>query len=170
MANGLAAVLLQHRSALLRFLRARAGEEAAEDLLHELWLRMWVGESEPIADPLAYLYRAADNLVLDRHRSSTSRVRREEEWVSVVGGAPLNRASHVSGEDLLMARDQIRAAEAVLVGLGERTATIFRHFRLDGRTQAQIAEEMGISISAVEKHLQRAYRALIQLRRDADAA
>jgi RNA polymerase sigma-70 factor (ECF subfamily) len=44
--------------------------------------------------------------------------------------------------------------------LPERTRAIFRRFRLDGEPQRRIAEDIGISVSAVEKHLARAYEAI----------
>lgn len=165
MADGLDAIFLNNRAALLRFLRARADHDSAEDLLQELWLRAARGASEPVADPLAYLYRAANNLVIDRHRSSVRRVLREREWVKVVGGQAIPLSSSVSGEEVILARDEIRAVQAALAALGERTETIFRRFRLDGVSHRQIAGELGISVSAVEKHLQKAYRALVELRR-----
>src|SRR4028118_1176558 len=59
MSNGLEAVFLNNRSVLLRFLRARGAADTAEDLLHELWFRAVRKSSDPIADPLAYLFRAA---------------------------------------------------------------------------------------------------------------
>lgn len=162
---GLEAVFLDSRPALLRFLRARGAGDAAEDLLQELWVKAAKGALEPIADPLAYLYRTANNLVLDRHRSELRRGRREQQWSHGSTGSE----GEPSPEHVLAAREQLRAAEAVLARLGERTETIFRRYRLEGITQVQIANEMGISLSAVEKHLQKAYRALIECRRQSDA-
>jgi DNA-directed RNA polymerase specialized sigma24 family protein len=53
--------------------------------------------------------------------------------------------------------------------LGDRTDLVFRRYRVEGRSQKEIAAELGISLSAVEKHLQKAYRALVDLRRRIDA-
>lgn len=168
MAGGLEATFLANRAALLRFLRARGAGDAAEDLLQELWARASAGASGPIADPLAYLYRSANNLMLDMVRAETRSMRRDDQWAEAVGwkgaAAPIP-----SAEQALIAREQLQAAEATLAGLGERTDAIFRRFRLDGVSQREIAEEQGISLSAVEKHLQKAYRALMALRRRFDA-
>ena len=72
-ADGLEAVFLANREVLLRFLRARGGGEGAEDLLQELWVRVHEagarGLGGPVAQPLSYLYRVADNLMRDRYRS-----------------------------------------------------------------------------------------------------
>ena len=70
---------------------------------------------------------------------------------------------------MLIAREQLAEAEAALRDLGERTDLVFRRFRIEGVSQRDIADELGISLSAVEKHLQKAYRALIELRRRFDA-
>jgi RNA polymerase sigma-70 factor (ECF subfamily) len=118
---------------------------------------------------LAYLYRTANNLMLDRRRGDMRRVRREREWsdAQTIGGGYATGAQ--DGERLLLARDEVRSLEAALAALGERTDAIFRRFRLDGLTQQEIARENAISLSAVEKHLQKAYRALLQFRRASDA-
>ena len=169
MEAGLAAIFMENRASLLRFLRARGAGDAAEDLLQELWLKLSGGTAGPVLDPLAYLYGAANNLMLDRRRAELRRERREEAWAGVDARLGMDASELESAERSSIARDELRRAEAVLAGLGERTETIFRRFRLEGASQRQIAEELGISLSAVEKHLQRAYRALLQLRRELDA-
>ena len=167
MTSGIEAVFLNNRKALLRFLRA-GGEDDAEDLLQELWLQVSSRPATPIAEPAAYLYRMANNLMLSRRRSHYRRHRREQNWVNA--GTPDDLASSVeSGERVLLGREQIRAVEATLSGLGEKTDRIFRRFRLEGFSQQEIAREMGISVSAVEKHLQKAYRALLEIRKQIDA-
>jgi RNA polymerase sigma-70 factor (ECF subfamily) len=165
--SGLQEILLASRPALLRFLKARGADQAAEDLLQDLWLQAAAVAPETVAQPLAYLYRMADNLVTARARSESRRQVREQAWTQAMHDpAPAEMAS---GERSLIAREQIGSVEAVLARLGERTETIFRRFRLDGLTQAQIAGELGISLSTVEKHLQRAYRALVDFRSSWDA-
>jgi DNA-directed RNA polymerase specialized sigma24 family protein len=46
---------------------------------------------------------------------------------------------------------------------------LFRAVRIDKRPQRELAEELGISISAVEKHLQRAYREVVAVKEELDA-
>lgn len=165
--GGLEAVFLANRPALLRFLRARGAGEAAEDVLQELWIKASTISAGPIAEPLAYLYRTANNLMLDRRRSALRSARRDQDWTDEFAEA--GAAGAPSGERLLIAREELASAESALKALGERTDQIFRRFRLEGISQRQIADEQGISLSAVEKHLQKAYRALIDLRRQSDA-
>jgi RNA polymerase sigma-70 factor (ECF subfamily) len=166
-AGGLEAIYLAHRPELLRFLRARGAGEAAEDLVQELWLKASASASGPIQDPLSYLYRAANNLMIDRARSEASAAQRNRDWTDVTTG--LSEASDApSAERRLLAHEALAEASRTIAELGERTDTIFRRFRVDGIGQRHIAEELGISINTVEKHLQRAYRALVVLRRRLD--
>jgi RNA polymerase sigma factor (sigma-70 family) len=167
--GGLEAIYVAHRLELLRFLRARGAGDAAEDLVQELWIKASAGASGPIQDPLAYLYRAANNLMIDRARSEISTAQRNRDWTDATSG--LSEASDApSAERTLLARETLAEAARVIAELGERTDTIFRRFRIDGVGQKRIAEELGISINTVEKHLQRAYRALVGLRRRLEEA
>ena len=164
--GGLEAVLSANRPALRRFLRARGGTDAdPDDLLQDLWLKLQTVEpSGPIAEPLAYLYRIADNMMHDRRRTARRRERRETDWAGLSAATLPEASTAPSAERLVLARDELLRMEAALAALGDRTSTILRRFRLDGHGQKAIAAEFGISLSAVEKHLQRAYRALVAAR------
>lgn len=166
--SGLEAAFLASRPALIRFLRARGAGTDAEDIAQDMWLRL-SGIAGQLDDPVAYLYRMADNLVIDRKRSQLRRSRREEDWEVSAGTTTPNVSDLPSPERSMLARERLRTVEERLAGLGERTMTIFRRFRVDGVSQVRIADEQGISVSAVEKHLQKAYRAISALRPD-DAA
>jgi RNA polymerase sigma factor (sigma-70 family) len=170
--GGLATVFLANREALHRFLRARLrGTGDPEDVLQDLWVKLESLETGPVAEPLAYLYRMAENLVLDRRRSAMRRTKRETAWTEgqIDGSLGMAVDSQPDAERQLLALDHLRRVDAVLDDLPDRTAFAFRAVRIDGVPQKEIAASMGISLSAVEKHLQRAYRAVleIQLRLDA---
>ena len=163
--GGLEAVLLSNRAALLRFIRARGGPSDAEDLFQELWLKLSaIPPAGPIADPLAYIYKIADNMMHDRRRATLRRERRETHWTEAEAGMTPGVSAAPSAERILSARHELAQVERVLAELGQRTDYIFRRFRVDGASQKVIANEQGISLSAVEKHLQRAYRAIVMLR------
>ncbi|MES2495921.1 MAG: RNA polymerase sigma factor [Pseudomonadota bacterium] len=161
--TGLEAVFLSNRDRLLGFLRAHGAGDAAEDLLQELWLKISSAPSGPIAQPLSYLYRAANNLMLDRYRSQQQATKRDHEWTEAATTVP-GQSDAPSTERRLIAREQLRLAQAALDALGERPAAIFRRHRVDGVGQRDIAAEFGVSISTVESDLRRAYRAMIELR------
>jgi RNA polymerase sigma factor (sigma-70 family) len=163
--EGLARVLVDERARLLRFLGARGAGDEAEDVLHDLWQRIVATPAQPIADPVAYLFRAAENVMRDRRRSNVSRERRQQDWHD----ASLGEHEDAVGERVLIARQRLREAEEVLAAQGPRVSEVFRRYRLDGVGQATIAKEMGVSLSSIEKDLQKAYRALSQLRKKFDA-
>lgn len=167
-ASGLEAVFLGNRERLLRFLQAHGAGDAAEDLLQELWLKIAAARAGPVAQPLSYLYRAANNLMLDRHRSLVQAAKREREWTEATGGAVLGQSDAPSSDRAMIAREDLSRAEAALAEIGPRAAAIFRRHRIDGVGQKEIAVEQGVSLSTVESDLRKAYRVLIDLRRSAD--
>ena len=144
--SGLQRVILNERSRLLRFLAARGVGDDAEDALHDLWQRVAAAPAQPIADPLSYLFRAAENLARDRRRSTVSRDRRQQDWHD----ASLSNEEEPPGERALIAREQLREVQSTLAGLGPRVERVFRRCRLDGVGQAAIARELGVSLSSVE--------------------
>ncbi|MDQ3247190.1 MAG: sigma-70 family RNA polymerase sigma factor [Pseudomonadota bacterium] len=162
--GGLEAVYIANRDALMRFLRARGAGDSAEDLVQLLWLKVSAAPSTPIAEPLSYLYRAANNLMISSYRSAVRRDSRDRDWDSSATGELA-----VSAEETVSARQQIDAAERRLRELGPRILRTFVLFRVDGMPQRQIAAQLNVSLSAVEKDLQRAYRAIADLRSEFDA-
>ncbi len=166
---GLEAVFMTHRPALERFLRARCGNAGeAEDSIQDLWLKL-DGVAGPVAEPLAYLYRMADNLVLDRRRSAARRERRDDAWSDLSSGGAGGISDAPSAEHALISKERLAIVETALATLGDRTVSIFKQFRIEGIAQRDIANGLGISLSAVEKHLQKAYQVIVQLRDTMDA-
>lgn len=165
--QGMDAVLLAHRAQLLRFLVAHGAGDAAEDLFQELWIRVTQRSTGPVANPLAYLYRTANNLMVDRYRAERQARKRDHAWSEARGGLD-ERALDPDAEDVLIARQELERMDAALVALGDRAARCFRRFRLDGVAQKEIAAELGVSLSTVEADLRRAYAALIAVRRQSD--
>ena len=166
--SGLEAVFLENREKLARFLVAHGAGDAAEDLLQELWLKLSSGRIGPVSSPLSYLYRAANNLMLDRYRSQRQADQRDGLWVEATGTTLPDRSDEPAGERVLIAREEMGKVQATLDALGPRAATVFRRHRLDGMAQRVIAAEMGVSLSTVESDLRKAYEALIALRRQFD--
>lgn len=158
--GGLQAIALTERARLLRFLVARGAGDEAEDLFQELWQRVSHVPAQPVADPVSYLFRCAENLMRDVRRSIVSRERRQFDWHE----AGDQSTDYPSGERILIAREQLEQVDKALEALGPRVARAFRAYRIEGRSQAAIARELGVSLSSVEKDLQKAYRALAQLK------
>ena len=159
--TGLEAVYLDNRDRLVRFLVARGAGDAAEDLLHDLWIKVSARPSGPIDNPLSYLFRAADTLLIDRHRSRTQAQARDVAWSEASVDEP------TTGESVVAARQEVERVARALAELGPRRETVFRRARLDGVPQRQIAAELGVSLSTVEADLRAACRALAALKDEA---
>jgi RNA polymerase sigma factor (sigma-70 family) len=157
------------RAQLVRFLESRGAGDAAEDLFQELWIRVTQRPTGPVANPLAYLYRAANNLMVDRYRAERQSRVRDHAWTESRGAAE-DMAPEPTAEQTLIAREELRRMDAALLALGDRVARCFRMFRLDGVPQKQIAVELGVSLSTVEADLRGAYAALLVVRRKSDDA
>ncbi|WP_245825078.1 RNA polymerase sigma factor [Sphingomonas azotifigens] len=153
--GGLKAVFLAQRPMLLRLLAARLGNrDDAEDALQDMWLRIDQLADQPIAQPAAFLYRVAANLATDRRIAAGRRGSRDAGWMEVQPGAE----DVPDAERTLLARSEWQAVEGAIAEMPERMATALRLFRLEERPQRAIAEQLGISVSGVEKLLQRAYK------------
>jgi RNA polymerase sigma factor (sigma-70 family) len=164
--GGLEAAYLANRAVLLRYLRARLGDPAAaEDALQDLWIKLQDLHTGPIAEPMGYLYRMAENLALDRRRAAIRRLNRESDWIREQRDgtleSPLDTASP---ERIALAREALQRINEALDDLPNRTAYAFRAARYEQTPQKEIAATLGISLRAVEKHLQRACRVVLDLR------
>jgi RNA polymerase sigma-70 factor (ECF subfamily) len=156
-AAGLEAVFHALRPELERRARAMGAADEAEDVLQDVWIRVQ-GSRGPIANPRAYLFRMVYTGVL---RTSA----RDAAWVRDAASA-VDPATSAEAERALIARETLAAVEARLEALGDPAAMIFRRHRLDGHTQRRIAEDLRMGLSTVEKHLRRAYAALLGLEGD----
>jgi RNA polymerase sigma factor (sigma-70 family) len=162
-AQGIEGVLLANRDRIVRFLEVRGAGDSAEDLFQDLWMRLTDRRSGPIAEPLSYVMRAANNLMLDRYRSTRQSELRDKAWSDASAG------ESPSTETSLISREQLAIVETAIAATGDRPARIFRRFRVDGLGQRDIASEMGVSLSTVEADLRKVYAALAAIRRQFDA-
>lgn len=162
---GLQQMCLSLRGELKRFLVARGTNAAdAEDLLQELYIKIGTTTTGPIRAPRAYLYQTLNNMAHTSRRTEMRRQARDADWIDArQAGSEIDKSP--DPETALADGDELARVEAHLRELPERTAYIFRQYRIEGATQKAIAHELGISLSAVEKHLQRAYKAVLDIRR-----
>lgn len=67
-----------------------------------------------------------------------------------------------SPEHVLLGRERLARATTVLLELPERTRVIFVLRRLEGMKYLDISARLGISVSAIEKHMERAVARLAE--------
>jgi len=145
-----------NRARLIGYLRSLGATNDAEDLAHEVWLRLDRLESTERVTT-SYIMRIAHNLVIDQARAARQRRLREEAYHTDGPGVDdIDQAPNA--ERMLLSRERLNRLQIALAKLGPRTEEIFRRHRLEGVPQRLLADELGISISAIEKQLQKAYR------------
>jgi RNA polymerase sigma factor (sigma-70 family) len=163
--TGLAILLDRHGAELRRFLRARCGDaDLAADLFQDLWLKVSTQPAGPVSNARAYLFRMASNLVLDHIRGRQRAMARDRQWLAGEAGderAPEDRPDpDRPADEAIAARQEIEALERAIAGLPPGAQRALRLHRLEGHSQAKVAEIMGISASGVEKHLATAMKNL----------
>lgn len=146
----------------MRFLRARGAGDAAEDLVQDMWLKIAGSGTGPVASPLAYLYRTADLLMIDRFRATRQSSARDHAWTEVHAGDPPGVSAEPSAERRVAAAQEVQGVLAILDALGPRAATAFRRHRIDGVAQKALARELGVSLSTIEGDLRVAYQAIAE--------
>lgn len=133
--------------------RRLGGGEDAEDLLQTAYLRLAEAKArQTIEAPVPYLVRSAINLGIDHRRRDRWIDRREpveHRCLDMADCAPLQ-------DEVLAARNRLSLMRKGLDRLTPRTREVFLMHRLDGLKYRVIAARLGISQSAVEKHIAKA--------------
>ena len=156
---------LEKRETLVRvFSKSLRDPALAEDIIQDMYLRIDAIEGDYAVDnPTGFLFRMANNLYLNRLRARTSEQARNRAWQdanhSEVGGETVDDAPDV--EARIAGRQKLDHLLAALRELPDKTQTIFRLHKFDGLSQTQVATQLGISISSVEKHLSSALKHLV---------
>ena len=141
------------RAALMRRGRTR---DDADDLVQDAWVRLACYEQrQTVAEPEAFLMRAALNLSIDAYRTSKNRGEHVLIDDVVLGEMALVNATPTA-EAILLARERIGRLSECLAGLDARTCRIFLAHRVDGMSYLEIAREHRVSVSSVEKHIAKA--------------
>ena len=156
--NGLEMLYGVLRADLRRFLIARTGDATeADDVLQELWLKARSIQAGAIDNGRAYLYRMAQNLIVDRLREKQRRMERERRWndqstdFAATGIEPVDRSQ--TAEDAILAREEVATLVSAIANLPDGARKAFELHKLEGLSHAEVAERLGISKSGVEKHM-----------------
>jgi RNA polymerase sigma factor (sigma-70 family) len=144
---------LENEAALRRYLgRCRASTQAIEDFAQETFLRGFAAELRgEIEKPKAYLFQIAKTLVLESLRKRSRRpVQLLEEPDSPDLILDENQAA---ADEWLEGRRKLALFVRAVAELPEQCRKAFLMRRIEGLQYKQIANRMGISVSAVEKHV-----------------
>lgn len=157
-------VYLRKRPELLRFFAMRLGSPAAaEDLVQDIYVRIVSGTIGEVINPGAYLYRLGSNLMLDRIKKQRRAAARDTAWRQHAHpGAGAETVAELSpADEALAARQRLAKLIEAVQGLPPQRQRAFRLHKLEGLSHAETAAAMGVSRSAVEKHVSNALRVLL---------
>lgn len=147
-------VFLTQRISLLRTLQRMVDNHStAEDLLQETYLRVTRALDERTIDHLEpFVFQTARNLALDylRARRMQARTLLDDVPMEVLEGIA---APASSAEDAAHAAQLLEHLNLSIGQLSPRQQRIFVLSRLHGHSYLEIAEQLGVSLSTVQKEL-----------------
>lgn len=145
---------LAHYSELIgAWRRGGLGREDGEDAMHDTVLGMLENGVGAIEDPRAYMARGTSNRLISRHRH-----------VRALEMMPLDNLAEtehpvMAGADTGIEFQQLAdALSDALEELPLKCRQVYIRHRLEGWSHTEIAQDMGLSRSMVEKHMSRALR------------
>ena len=158
--NKLHDAIFPHLPVLRQWLLRRLDrKEDVDDVVQDVWMRLCRLPDQGVIDnPRAYLFRTAGSVVTDRFRRGTVRAANRHEELTEIR----HPVEEITPERVLMGKNEIERVVARIGMLPERTRDIFVLSRFENLNNKQIAAAMGISVSAIEKHMMKAMRALLE--------
>ena len=154
-------VILPEEPALLsRLRRILSSPDEAEDVTAETLARAYVAtDFARITAGRAYLFQISRNLLIDAARRN--------KIVSFDLMADLDQLQVDDGlEACLHARDELRHLQAIIETLPIQCRRVFILRRVYEHSIGEIADQMGLSVSTVEKHLTKAVMRVMNAIRD----
>ena len=133
----------------------------ADDVAQETFVRLWRAglAGEDSRRVLAWIYRTGTRLAIDLLRARSRIASADEETAALARLASLAP----DGEDALSARQTLAALAASLPADELEVALLSR---IDGLTQAEIAEVSGVSERTVRRSLRRLEQRIATLRKE----
>ena len=158
-------IYLERRTNLVRFFAARTGSlSLAEDLAQDLYLKLASRDRAEltIENPIALIYRVATNVMLDRARGEARASARDAAWRTTahatVGGEDIT--NDPPADEAAASRQRLRQLVDAVGDLPPQMQRAFRLHKLEGKSHAETARVMGISVKSVEKHISAALKTL----------
>lgn len=166
--NALAELIQKYQQPFFRFICRYVGnEETARDILQETFVRLYFNarKFEPRAKFSTWLYAIAANLCRDYLRSR----QRREAYLTTSFEAfpesepPLERdpsAGPAQPADILAGREQLAALEKAIGELPHKLKSALILFSIEGHSQQECADLLGVSVKTVETRVYRARKIL----------
>lgn len=156
-----------YRTELVGYLRRKYRRESAcaEDIAQDAFLRLQRLESlKDIENPRAHLYKTASNLAIDHQRREQSR----NKYIEIVEQeSDMEQSSSHSPQRHVQGERQVEALQQAINQLPDNCRRAFLLHRIHGHSYSEIALELGVSVSSVEKYIVKALLACRSIQEDA---
>lgn len=138
---------------------------ASEDIVQELFFQLWVTREKlpEIKSVHAYLKIAIMHHSIDHLRKNKFGKVIPLESIELIENQNLYSELHQYQQDLFIERELSKAIQQSIEALPEQCRMVFKLSRTFGLKNAEIADQLGISVKTVEKHMT---KALAHLRND----
>lgn len=143
----------KYRRSLRRVVSRYAGSGVeVDDIMQEAFLRAYAAElKRGVEHPKAFVFKVARNTALGEiRRSANSPIEQTEDFES---GVLFQHGTDNDASNVLEGRRKLHAFTQAVMELPPRCRKAFLLRRMEGLTYKQIANRMGISVSAAEKHV-----------------
>jgi RNA polymerase sigma factor (sigma-70 family) len=146
-------VYMALRGGLARAVMSIAPPNEVEDIVQETYVRICrIKDQDKIKKPHSFLYKTAINLALDHVKRAESRLATSVEDTDEYGSIETERLPDETFENVASNEEFAQFCEAVRqLPVQCRRAFVFK--KVYGYSQREIAREMNISESTVEKHI-----------------
>jgi RNA polymerase sigma factor (sigma-70 family) len=142
---------------LRRYFSKRVAAGEIEDHIQEVFVRMQThGDDSPIEHLDRYLFTVAASVLTDLARRRTVRHVTDHESLREIHFP----TEELTPERVLLGREALDGVVEAIAALPARTRDVFVLHRFEEMSCANIAQQLGMSISAVEKHIMKALRVL----------
>ena len=134
--------------------RRLRNRQQAQDLAHDTFVRVLESNLDAVEQPRAYLHQTARNIAVDGFR------REELRDAKGQAGAASGAGETGDPEQYMRAIQLAESVERALQELPLNCRKVFVWQKIEGLTQAEIAERLGLSRNMVEKYMIRTLRHL----------
>ena len=157
-------LFFRYHGRLVLFARKFTGDlQAAQDLVQDAFLILWekADTLDIHSSPKAYLFQAVRNSCLNYKRHINIRRSVEDELNFKINfSEKLNYVDFNDPYYSLLELDLQQKIDSIVNSLPEKCLEVFKLSRQNNLRNKEIAEELGISIKMVEKHISRALTVL----------
>jgi len=164
----LVALYLSKRVELVRFFTARTSSASeAEDIVQEMWIKLAAIDDASVENAAGLLYRLGTNVMLDRARTRRRSSVRDDAYYETFRSGPRggeDEADAPAPEAVIDAKKRIAQLAKLVDQMPPQRRRVFVLHKLEGRSYAEVAASLGVSRSAVEKHMIAALKQIAELK------